>query len=329
MLYLFAAAGLGLLLFGGEMLVRGAVGLARQLGVSPLLIGITIVAYGTTAPELLVSVEAHLSGHSGLAVGNVVGSNIANMLLILGSAALISPLGCAPGAVRRSGTVMLAAAVLFVVLGWSGTIFAWQGVLMLLALACFSVLSYRWERTDSKHGNAEAALHVEEAEEIEETGPKSRAGAIVCLVAGLLCVVAGSHLLVEGAIGLARTFGVSEEIIGLTLVAVGTSLPELATAVVSAYRRHPEVALGNVIGANTFNILGIMGIVPLFGHLPIPPTIAQFDLWIMLAITVFFVPWIQWCGRIARPLGIVFLVLYVAYVAAQYLGMSGISASQV
>jgi cation:H+ antiporter len=122
---------------------------------------------------------------------------------------------------------------------------------------------------------------------------------------------------------------VSEETIGLTLVAVGTSLPELATAVVSAYRRHPEVALGNVIGANTFNILGIMGILPLFGHLPIPATIAQFDLWIMLGITVFFVLWIQWCGRIARPLGVVFLVLYATYVAAQYLGISGISASQV
>ena len=154
--YVLVAAGLVLLLLGGEMLVRGAVGLAGHLGVSPLLIGLTIVAYGTTAPELLVSVEAHLSGHSSIAVGNVVGSNIANMLLILGCAALVYPLCCAPGAVNRGGAVMLGASLLMVLLGLSGTITAWHSLFMLVALVAFSVFSYRWERQAKATGDAEA-----------------------------------------------------------------------------------------------------------------------------------------------------------------------------
>ena len=326
--YVFVAAGLVLLLLGGEMLVRGAVGLAGHLGVSPLLIGLTIVAYGTTAPELLVSVEAHLSGHSGMAVGNVVGSNIANMLLILGCAALVYPLCCAPGAVRRGGAVMLGASLLMVLLGLSGTITAWHSLFMLVALVAFSVLSYRWERQAQATGDAEAALHVEEAEELEQTGPKTLTGAGACILTGLIGVVVGSHFLVGGAVEMARLLGVSEATIGLTLVAVGTSLPELATGVVAAYRRHPEVALGNVIGANTFNVLGIMGILPLFGPIDVPSSIANFDIWIMFAITLFFVPWMMWRGTVGRPLGVVFLVLYAGYVALQYLGMSGVAMAQ-
>ena len=213
--YAFVAAGLVLLLLGGEMLVRGAVGLAGHLGVSPLLIGLTIVAYGTTAPELLVSVEAHLSGHSDIAVGNVVGSNIANMLLILGCAALVYPLCCAPGAVRRGGAVMLASSLLMVLLGLSGTITAWHSLFMLVALVAFSVLSYRWERQAQATGDTEAALHVEEAEELEETGPKTLAGAGACIAAGLIGVVVGSHFLVGGAVEMARLLGVSEAVIGL------------------------------------------------------------------------------------------------------------------
>ncbi len=328
MSYLLVAAGLGLLLLGGELLVRGAVALARRLGVSPLLIGITIVAYGTSAPELLVSVESHVSGHSGLAVGNVVGSNIANILLILGCSALVAPLCCAPGAVRRGGTVMLGATVLLFLLGWIGFITAWQGGLMIVGLVLFSYLSYRWEQAPEAVPDAEAALHLEEEREIEETGPRTLAGAVVCLTGGLIAVVAGSHFLILGAVDVARQLGVTEAVIGLTLVAVGTSLPELAASVVAAYRRHPEVALGNVIGANTFNVLGVMGVVPLFGRLEIPPAITQFDLWIMLAATLCIVPWIQWCGRIGRPLGAVLLVLYVAYVTTQFLGMSGVPTPQ-
>lgn len=322
--YVLVAAGLGLLLLGGEMLVRGAVGLARHLGVSPLVIGLTIVAYGTTTPELLVSVDAHLSGYSGIAVGNVVGSNIANILLILGCAALIYPLHCKPGAVNRGGAVMLGAGFLMLLLGLSGTITPWHSLFMLLALAAFSYFSYRWERQAQAAGDAEAMLHVEEAEELEETGPQTLAGAGACIVAGLIGVVIGSHFLVDGAVGLARLLGVSEATIGLTLVAVGTSLPELATGAVAAYRRHSEVALGNVIGANTFNVLGIMGIVPLFGPLEVPRSIATFDVWIMLAITLFFVPWMIWRGAVGRVLGAVFLVAYAGYVASQYLGMSGV-----
>jgi cation:H+ antiporter len=165
-------------------------------------------------------------------------------------------------------------------------------------------------------------------EELEVTGPKTLTGASAWMLAGLIGVVLGSHLLVDGAVAMARLLGVSEAVIGLTLVAVGTSLPELATGVVAAYRRHTEVALGNVIGANTFNVLGIMGIVPLFGPIDVPPSIASFDIWIMFAITLFFVPWMMWRGAVGRPLGLVFLVLYGGYVAMQYLGMSGVSMAQ-
>ena len=328
MVYVLVAAGLGLLLLGGEMLVRGAVGLADRLGVSPLVIGLTIVAYGTTAPELLVSVESHLSGHSGIAVGNVVGSNIANVLLILGVSALVFPLCCAPRSLRRGGAVMLSACLLLVALGWVEAITVWHSVFMLGALVGFSVLSYRWERSAQAAGDPEAALHVEEARELQETGPKTLRASVFCLILGLVSVVLGSHVLVGGAVDLARLLGVSEATIGLTLVAIGTSLPELATGIVAAYRRLPEVALGNVIGANTFNILGIMGILPLFGRISIPPEIAAFDLWVMLAITVFFVPWILWRGSVGRVLGLVFLGLYAGYVTSQYLGMSGMPLAQ-
>ncbi|MFQ6018722.1 MAG: calcium/sodium antiporter [Kiloniellaceae bacterium] len=328
MFYLLVAAGFGLLLFGGECLVRGAVSLARRLGVSPLLIGLTIVAYGTSAPELLVSLEAHLTGAPGIAVGNVVGSNIANILLILGCTALIFPVTCAPGALKDNGLVLLSASVVLVLLGLAGAVNPWASVLMLALLIAFSVLSYRTERQGQVRGNPEAVLHVKEAEEYQD-GPKTLPYGLLALLAGLVGVIVGSHFLVTGAVGLARDIGVSDAVIGLTLVAVGTSLPELATAVVAAYRRHSDVALGNVLGSNIFNILGIMGVVPLFGSLPIPPQVAAFDLWIMLAVTFFFVLWTSLRNSIGRPLAVVFLVAYAVYVASQYLGISALPAPQV
>ncbi len=327
MVYLYVAAGLALLLLGGDLLVRGAVTLARRLGVSPLVIGLTIVAYGTSAPELLVSLEAHLSGASGIAIGNVVGSNIANILLVVGCAALIFPVVSAPGSIRFNGSILLAASVVLVVLGLLGAVTPWAAAPMLGVLIIFSWVSYRAERRGAPGGDPEAALHLKEVEAFEDR-PRTLVGSLLVVTCGVIGVVIGSDFLVTGAVELARGFGVSEATIGLTLVAVGTSLPELATAVMAALRRHSDLALGNVLGSNIFNILGVMGVVPLFGTLAIPAGVAAFDLWVMLGVTVFFLVWIVRRGTIGRAMGAVFLLAYGAYVASRYLGFSALALPQ-
>lgn len=317
--YIFVAAGLGLLLFGGEMLVRGAVDVARRLGVSPLIIGLTIVAYGTSAPELLVSLEANLAGAPGIAIGNVVGSNIANILLIVGCSALIYPISCRHGRININGIAVLGATLLLFALGLNGTIGPLAAIPMLGLLVGFTAYSYYTGRRDLE--SAAAALDAEGF----EIGPKPVARDIVFLALGLVGVILGSHLLVTGAVELARSFGVSEATIGLTLVALGTSLPELATAVVAAYRRHSDVALGNVVGSNLFNILGIMGVVPLFGALPVPPAVVGFDFWVMLGTTVVFVGWTVARHSFGRIMAALFLFAYLAYIACHYFGISALA----
>jgi len=316
MQYILVAAGLVLLLFGGEMLVRGAVVVARGLGVSPLLIGLTVVAYGTSAPELVVTLEASFAGSPGIAIGNVVGSNITNILLIVGCCALVYPIGCSGKSVNFNGVMMLGATALFVVLGYSGAITPWTALPMLGILAAFTVYSYLAGRTDPQA--AQEALEAEDLGYCACSLPKASA----ILLAGLVGVALGSHLLITGAVDIARSFGIAEATIGLTLVALGTSLPELATAVVAAYRRHSDVALGNVIGSNLFNILGIMGIVPLFGTLPIPEAIVAFDFWVMLAATAVFVGLTAFCIKIGRLVAGLFLLAYLSYIACHYFGIS-------
>ena len=318
MSYLFVAAGLCLLLFGGESLVRGAVDLARRLGVSPLVIGLTIVAYGTSAPELLVSLDANLAGAPGIAIGNVVGSNIANILLIVGASAIIYPITCSSGGLNVNSVVLLTATFLFFGLGLTGSIEAWAAVPLLGLLFGFTIYSYN---TGRKNPEAAESLEAEGYENGNTPLPRS----LAILAFGLVGVVLGSHLLVTGAVELARDFGVSEATIGLTLVALGTSLPELATAVVAAYRRHPEVALGNVVGSNLFNTLGIMGIVPLFGALPVPEAVIGFDFLVMLAATLIFVGWGAVCRTFGRIMAALFLCAYVGYIACHYFGISAMA----
>ena len=318
MTFFWIFAGLILLLFGAEFLVRGAVALARRLEVSEMLIGMTIVAYGTTTPELVASLEAALIGAPGIAVGNVVGSNIANILLILGTSAVIFPIACKPRVLYRDGAVMLGVALLFAVLGLSGALTQWQGALMLAALIGFSIYAYVSER----RGAAAAEIHSRGAEEIKEVPPTLWL-ALLSVIGGVATVILGAHLLVTGAIELARAMGVSEAVIGLTLVAVGTSLPELATATVAAYRRHSDVALGNVLGANIYNILGIMGVVSVVSPLSIPAEIIRFDLWAMVAVTVALLAAIFLRRGLSRPLACAFLLVYAAYIVLKYDGFSG------
>ncbi len=307
MIYLQLIGGFVLLLGGAEFLVRGAVQLAARLGISPLVVGLTVVAYCTTVPELFVSLEAAFRGAPGIAIGNIVGSNICNLLLILGSAACVYPIAIEPREVRFEGAAVMGVTLLFLALALNGSLSLFDGVLLLICLAAFTVLSYR--RARSGHG----------APEVEGTETDRALWMMLgALALGLGCVIGGSNLLVEGAIGLARAINVSETVIGITVVAVGTSLPELATAVVSAYRRHPEVAMGNVLGANIFNLLAIGGVVATIHPLDIPGHLLDLAVWVMLAATVALVSWLMFRGRFGRPAGLLFLVVYGVFVAVEY-----------
>ncbi len=309
MIYLQLFGGFLLLIGGAEFLVRGAVQLAARLGVSPLIIGMTVVAYCTTMPELFVSVEAAFRGAPGIAIGNIVGSNICNLLLILGAAACVHPILVGPREVRFEGAAVIGVTLLFLLLALSGALGMADGALLLACLAAFTVVSYRRAR---RGGGA-----VGREEEATEARPAWMA--LGALALGLACVVGGSNLLVEGAVGLARLLGVSEAVIGVTVVAVGTSLPELATAVVSAWRRHPEVAVGNVLGANIFNLLAIGGVVSVLHPLAVPERLLELGVWTMLAATLALVCRLMLRGRLGRPAGLLCLAVYAAYVTVEYL----------
>jgi cation:H+ antiporter len=320
-------AGLVLLLFGAEYLVRGAVALARKLKVAPMIIGMTIVAYGTTSPELVVSLQAALDGAPGISVGNVVGSNIANILLILGLSAVIFPIVVQPTSLMRDAAMCMGAALVFTALALSGTIERWQGALMIAMLAAFSIFAFAQERRRGKQ-NDPGDMAEELAEEFKET-PKPVWLSLLSVLGGIVAVVTGAKLLVMAAIDIARTVGVDETVIGLTIVAVGTSLPELATAVVAALRKHSEVAVGNILGAGIYNLFAIMGLVAIVAPVPIPPQIVAFDLWVMIAVTALLLAMLLWRKGLSRPVGAMFLVGFVAYSALQYYGVERVFADRI
>ncbi|MCF8475561.1 MAG: calcium/sodium antiporter [Pseudolabrys sp.] len=313
------AAGFVLLLFGAEYLVRGAVSLARRLKVSPMIIGMTIVAYGTTAPELVVSLQAAFDGLPGIAVGNVVGSNIANILLILGVSSVIFPIVVNPRALFRDGAMLAGSAVLFTALALSGRIERWQGGLMVVLLVGYSLYAFTTERRRGAD-NDPGDLPEELAEEFKSP-PQATWLSILSIVGGIVAVVAGAKFLVTAAVFTARALGVGEEIIGLTVVAVGTSLPELATATVAALRKHSEIAVGNILGAGVYNLLAIMGLVAVATPIPVPAQILAFDLWFMLAVTALLLFFLLVQKGLSRPVGAAFLGLFVAYTALQYWGV--------
>ncbi len=323
MMYLQVAAGLVILLVCGELLVRGSVALAEQMGVSKLVIGFTVIAFGTSAPELVVCIQAAIDGVPGIAFGNVIGSNIANILLVIGIPALIYPLVCDTRSALRDSLIMVAASILFMVLAWNGTIELWQGVLLVAFLAAVVLRSYFRARKEGDE-SADEAL-----EEYEQNMPKSLWISLIFILMGLIGLVLGSHLLVKGAELIAQAAGVSDEIIGLTLVALGTSLPELATSIIAAFRRHGDVAIGNVLGSNLFNITGIIGATAIVEPMAAPEQILHFDLWIMLFVSLLMIPIFIARKPIGRILGGAFCIAYVAYVTAQFYGMSGVYAAPI
>jgi cation:H+ antiporter len=308
--------GLALLLFGGEVLIRGAVGLAKRVGISPFIVGLTIIGFGTSAPEVVVSVDAALSGSPGIAVGNVIGSNIANILLIVGSAALFVPLAVHPDALKRDGTMMAFATVLFIAIALMGTATWYHGVVSIIVLVAYLTYSV-W--SDRQKNDATAQLHRDKGEQLQSGLPDKVWVMLLALGIGLAALVAGSRFAVIGASAIAREAGISEEVIGITLVAFGTSLPELATAMVAAARKQADVCIGNVIGSNIFNLLGITGAAAIAAPLPFAASVVSFDIWVLLAVTVLFL-WFMLTGRrIQRWEGAVLLLLYFSYISLHFL----------
>jgi cation:H+ antiporter len=307
--YIVAAVGLVLLVLGAEGLVHGAVAVARRLHVSPLLIGVTIVAYGTSTPELIVSTNATLQGSYGIAVGNVVGSNIFNILFILGVTALIAPITVSPRAIGRDGLFALIAAALFIWVSLRMPVMSFEeGGLFLAVLLAMLFITYAQEAGKE----APAADGSRFARERELTHSPLIDVATIAVGVGLLIV--GADMLVNSSIAIARSSGISETVIGLTLVAAGTSLPELATSVVAALRRNPDIALGNITGSNIYNILAILGVSSLIGPVQIDPQIAAMDNWVMLAATVALLLPMLFGNRIGRFYGLLLLLGYLTYV---------------
>lgn len=301
--YFLVLAGLIGLFFGGDWLVRGAVGLAAQLGLSAFLISLTIVGFGTSMPELLVSVRAALDGAPGLALGNVIGSNIANIGLIIGVAALIAPMRAGAGN-RRDILVMLGAAVLLGPVLWQGQIGALTGGLMVLALCSYLGLTYVLDRGDAPPDAPAPST------ELWKLG--------LWLAAGLGLLVAGAEMLVRGAVAIATEFGVSDAVIGLTVVAVGTSLPELATSITAALRGKADIAIGNVVGSNIFNILGILGVTALVAPVPVAARFTSVDLWVLLGASAGLVVLLLAHGGVGRRAGAVLLAGYAGYTLAVF-----------
>ena len=311
------AAGSLLLFGGGEVLVRGSVSLAQRLGVSPFLIGATVIAFGTSAPELVVSLKAALDGAMGIALGNIVGSNIANLLLILGMSALIAPVMLNRKAVWRDCLALAGSSLLLTLFVRMGEITRWQGALMFILLALLIVYFYWSER----HRKTPAGdLHAREEAELQDV-PHRISTALLFVTAGLAAVAFGAHLLVDAAVVVARHIGMSEAVIGLTVVAIGSSLPELATAIVAAYRKHADVALGNIIGSSVFNVLGILGLVSVIQPIVAPWEIAIVDIWIMLGVTALVLLPVFAGWRLSRPIGGIFVGLYACFITIQYTGV--------
>ena len=315
--------GLVLLSGGGDMLVRGSVRVATRMGVSPMMIGLTLVGFGTSTPELVTSVKAALGGYPDIAVGNVVGSNICNILLILGIAALIYPITCQPNAIKRDGMWMIGVSIVFLLLFvFVGHMPRWLGVASVLGLIGYIYSTYRQEKQSPQSDSAD--LHARETH-LAEPNPKDLVVAIAIAVAGIALTVLGAKFLVESAVKLATNFGISQSVIGLTIVAIGTSLPELVTSVIAAIRRESDIALGNVLGSNIYNLLGILGITAIIKPITIPAVMIRWDVWVMTAVAILLVVKMRQGYRLSRVNGVILLALYGAYVYSMTLYPQGVA----
>jgi cation:H+ antiporter len=309
-LFLFVL-GLGLLIGGAEMLVRGSARLAAAFGIPPLIIGLTVVAFGTSSPELAVSLQSALNGQADIAVGNVLGSNVFNILFILGISALITPLVVSTQLIRIDVPIMVLVSVALFPIAADGTISRFDGVLLLLGLAAYGILLIRLARSKPD----ETEDYTQEYG-IPARGAKAILINLALVVGGLVLLVLGSRWLVDGAVMMARAFGISELVIGLTIVAAGTSLPEVATSILAAIKGERDIAVGNVVGSNIFNILCVLGMSAIVAPagVPVSDTARHFDLWVVLAVAAACLPVFFTAGSIIRRWeGLVFLAYYLCY----------------
>ena len=297
--------GTAILLTSGDLLVRAAISISIKLKISPMVVGLTVIAFGTSAPELLVGIQAAWNGYGGLAIGNIIGSNIANVFLILGVPALILAIDNSDKELIKNYYFMLAAVSLFVLFLLFGEIGFWQGVLLIVFLIIFLVQAILY-KTGSKESLGYEAIDAEKESLDKWT-------LIVFLVVGFVGLPLGAKILITSATNFAENYGVSEEVIGLTVVAVGTSLPERATAIAAAYRREANLLLGNVIGSNIFNILGIAGIASLIHPLQLTDKIELSSLGTLIVSSIELAPIIIWYKSITRIIGIIFLLMYAGY----------------
>lgn len=304
-------AGFVLLVVGGEALVRGAVATATRLGLSPLFIGIALVGFGTSSPELVTSLQAAFAGSPGIAVGNVVGSNIANILLILGISALLLPVACDPKAFFRDGTVVGISAVALTAVVLFGVLDRWVGLAFVAAIIAYVLFTYLKE---SRTPDEAAAVYEAEAALQSWEQPMALPLALAFSIGGIALTIFGARLLVGAAIELAAMAGVSETIVGLTVVAVGTSLPELVTGIVAAAKKQTDVAFGNVLGSNIYNTFGILGITAAVHPLEVPVEIVELDIWVMLAATVMLLFFAVSGWRVSRREGAALVCLYTLYI---------------
>lgn len=302
--------GLLLLLAGGDTLVRGSVTVARKIGISELMIGLTLVGFGTSTPELVTSLNAAFAGSPGIAVGNVVGSNIANILLILGITAVIYPVICPPSAAKRDGIALIISALCCLAVTWYGELSRLPGLLFILLIVGYIAYTYLKEGSTGSQPSEST-----DTSKITETITQKVWFGLLLAAGGIAMTIYGAKLLVDGAIELARTQGISETTIGLTIVAIGTSLPELATSVIAAFRRNADIALGNVIGSNIYNIWFILGATAVIQPIPVPEAIMASDIWVMLAATLLLFGIIWKWQKISRPAGVLFMALYAGYIA--------------
>lgn len=312
--------GFVLLVAGAEGFVRGAAKLAAVIGLSPLVIGLTVVSYGTSAPELAVSLQASFQGQAEIALGNVIGSNIFNILMTLGIAALIVPLTVAQQLIRLDVPIMIGVTILMLMFAIDGELARFDGIVLLLGSVVYTAfLVYQSRKESDAEVQAEYAQEYAGAENPTwQMGLKN----LLMLVGGLTVLVVGANMLVFGATEIAESLGISQLIIGLTIVAIGTSLPELATSLVACYRGERDIAVGNVVGSNIFNILTILGVTASLNGVPVSSAAISFDIPVMLAVAIASLPIFYTGNRISRWEGLLFVAYYVAYTA--YLGLDAV-----
>ncbi|MGD9637476.1 MAG: calcium/sodium antiporter [Alphaproteobacteria bacterium] len=330
--YLYLLGGFILLILGAEIFIRGAVAIAQKLQISPLVIGLTVLALGTSTPELIVSLRAALNGSAGISIGNVVGSNISNVLLVLALTAIVNPVFCKRKEFIRDYSFLTIVSLIFALICLTGSFVRIYGIFMIVILTVFNVYNYingkkKTEKPSKKikqeEKNVEDALENNTLEiadlEISEISQKKWPFICFLTILGLGGVLWGADLLVKGAVILATKFNVSEEIIGLTVIAVGTSLPELATSIVAAFRNQNEMVLGNIIGSNIWNLLLIIGATSVIIPINVSEQIAKLDVWIMLASTMILLPLMIKNNKLGRTGGIILLIGYLAYIYDIYL----------